>query len=132
MNTKILILLLCSITLGFTTNTNENDEYTYLLTISSTTDQIENFNLKIISKTTHNSKSKETLLENIKTPFEKKLDVGSYEIIIFTNKPDNSIKGVVSVMLNGEKWGWSQNYNKESKLIKLHAGPNGETGTVTD
>ncbi len=129
MNTKLITLLICiSIAaMGFISPTHKNDEYTYKLTVVSLNNQTQNFDLTIKK---HNAK--EIVLKDLKTPYEKELGVGTYDIIVDKGVADASIEANVAGILNKKKWTWAVYSNKDHKMIKLQAGPEGQTGVLTD
>ncbi|WP_160114536.1 hypothetical protein [Aquimarina sp. AU474] len=122
-----LLLLLVIITMSFTTQNNNDDKYTYVLTVTSLNDQTQNFDLILKSPN-----KKDVIFKDLKTPFEKKLGVGTYDIIVDKGIADGSIEANVAGVLKEKKWTWAVYSNKDHKMIKLQAGPEGQTGVLTD
>ena len=81
--------------MGFTEKSSEQ-EYSYLLTITSINDQEHGFNLEITSSTA----AVRIMLENQMTPFERKLEPGEHSIVVDHIGEKGFIKSKVVEIVN--------------------------------
>lgn len=121
MKTKLLIILCISTLLGFTQITEEQ-EYTYLLTITSLDNVEHSFDLKISS--IDNTKNKvEIELKNQTTPFEKKLEKGQHAVLVNHSAKKGSVQTKIVGIVNGKTKGYIS--TDESSGETLTVGPGG-------
>ena len=107
--------------MGFAENSSEQ-EYSYLLTITSMDDEEHSFNLEITSTDVTKTIADRTKLENQITPFERKLEPGEHTIVVDHIDEKGFIKSKVVGILNGKTMG-SASTDDSGAVLK--AGPRG-------
>ena len=121
MKAKFILLLLIPALIGFSEKSSEQ-QYTYLLTVSSTDGQEHGFNMVITSKEINQTEAVKTSLENQTTPFERNLPPGEHTIIVTHIGEKGFINTHVVGILNNTRRGGAS--SDDSGAI-LQAGPGG-------
>ncbi len=109
--------------MGFTEKAHEQ-EYSYLLTITSMNTKAHSFNLEITSTVDTKTAAVRIMLENQTAPFERKLEPGEHSIVVGHIGEKGFIKSKVIGILNGETMG-SASTDDSGALLK--AGPDGRS-----
>ena len=107
--------------MGFTEKSSEQ-EYSYLLTITSINDEEQGFNLEITSSAVTETAPVRIILENQMTPFERRLEPGEHSIIVDHIGEKGFIKSKVVGILNVETMGSAAT---DDSGATLKAGPGG-------
>ncbi|MCK8523514.1 hypothetical protein M0D21_18165 [Aquimarina sp. D1M17] len=132
MKFKLIAILFIAgiIASGFTTEKEVYDGIVYQLDVESLTGKPETFSLKIVSTPYGKTESKEIVLNNVQTPFEKTLLDGTHVISIDTYSDKKTIQGTIIGLVDGKKKTGASSVNEETKTITLYAGPDGKCGAA--
>jgi hypothetical protein len=121
MKTKFLILIFISALMGFSEKSTEQ-EYSYLLTITSTDNEEHSFYLKITGTDLAKTATARIILEDQITPFEQKLEPGEHIIVVDHLGDEGFIISKVAGILNGQTMGSA---STDDSGATLKAGPGG-------
>ena len=96
-------------------------EYTYLLTVTSLSEEEQNFSVEINSKIKTSSEPKTIVLSNQTTPFERILEAGEHAVLV-EQKEQGLVESKITGIVGGETKGSA---SSDDKKTTLKAGPGG-------
>lgn len=121
MKTRIFIGIIFTILLTGFTNLATGQEYTYLLTVTSLTEEKQSFDVEISSKLSSSSEPITIVLSDQTTPFEMILETGEHAVIV-EQEEQGGVESKITGILGVEHQGFASSDDRKTMLT---AGPGG-------